>query len=137
MNRKAREAAIGRAGGACEGCGSVLAPDSFHVHHITYERRGREAPEDLRVLCLSCHEREHPGQHFSMSYESIGYRAASFIRACEKRRANPTAELEYALCRWDEKLPPGRLASEVRDRHNRSLAPFVPLSEHQIAEDES
>jgi 5-methylcytosine-specific restriction endonuclease McrA len=29
------------------------------VHHLTYERRGEELPEDLIVLCKKCHAKEH------------------------------------------------------------------------------
>jgi len=31
----------------------------FHVHHKTYARFGKELPEDLEVLCESCHNAEH------------------------------------------------------------------------------
>jgi hypothetical protein len=29
------------------------------VHHLTYERLGRESPDDLLVLCRDCHELIH------------------------------------------------------------------------------
>jgi hypothetical protein len=32
---------------------------SLHVHHRTYERRGREDPADLIVLCDECHDLFH------------------------------------------------------------------------------
>jgi len=32
---------------------------TFDVHHITYERLGHEAMEDLRVLCRKHHDWEH------------------------------------------------------------------------------
>ena len=31
----------------------------LHVHHKTYERRGEELPDDLIVLCKTCHEDIH------------------------------------------------------------------------------
>ena len=40
----------------CEHCGLIR---SFHLHHITYVRLGRELPEDVRLLCVPCHERFH------------------------------------------------------------------------------
>lgn len=51
-----RTAAIERAGGACQLCNRTA---QLHVHHRTYERLGEELPEDLTVLCKSCHERFH------------------------------------------------------------------------------
>ena len=32
---------------------------ALDVHHLTYERLGREKDEDLRVLCRACHGDEH------------------------------------------------------------------------------
>lgn len=32
---------------------------TLDVHHLTYERRGCEQPEDLEVLCRECHAHEH------------------------------------------------------------------------------
>lgn len=42
-----------RAGNACERCG---ATESLSVHHLTYERLGKERPSDLLLLCERCHE---------------------------------------------------------------------------------
>jgi hypothetical protein len=39
----------------CERC---LRP-ATDVHHITYERRGREKPSDLMALCRDCHRAVH------------------------------------------------------------------------------
>jgi hypothetical protein len=47
---------IHRAGGCCQRCGS---PRQLTIHHQTYARLGRERREDIRVLCWSCHQREH------------------------------------------------------------------------------
>lgn len=51
-----RTAALRRAGYRCQVCNRR---DRLDVHHRTYERRGREAPEDLLVLCRDCHDRYH------------------------------------------------------------------------------
>lgn len=32
---------------------------TFDVHHLTYERRGQERPEDLQLLCRKCHDATH------------------------------------------------------------------------------
>ncbi len=45
----------------CEYCGKAPAA---HVHHLTYERIYNETMDDLRGICLDCHEREHPGKKF-------------------------------------------------------------------------
>jgi 5-methylcytosine-specific restriction endonuclease McrA len=38
-----------------EGEGDV----ELHVHHLTYERLGRELIEDVQIICRECHDREH------------------------------------------------------------------------------
>jgi hypothetical protein len=45
-----------RCGGICEGCKTAYADD---VHHRTYERLGKEDPEDLVGLCRACHAIMH------------------------------------------------------------------------------
>jgi hypothetical protein len=37
----------------------LAVPYRLEVHHRTYERLGRERPEDLLVLCEKCHAVEH------------------------------------------------------------------------------
>lgn len=44
----------------CARCGSRSRLD---VHHKTYARLGNEAPDDLMVLCRSCHCAHH-GRNF-------------------------------------------------------------------------
>lgn len=39
----------------CARCGGVAT----QVHHITYERLGRERLEDLEPICSNCHRGEH------------------------------------------------------------------------------
>jgi len=51
-----RARAIIRAGGRCERC---AATQQLEAHHLTYERLGREKPEDLEILCRKCHRRYH------------------------------------------------------------------------------
>lgn len=51
-----RRGALERAGWRCQVCNSKTRLD---VHHRTYERRGHELPDDLTVLCRSCHETFH------------------------------------------------------------------------------
>lgn len=46
------DAAKTRAGGRCQVCCSSR---DIQAHHRTYERLGRERPEDIVVLCDECH----------------------------------------------------------------------------------
>lgn len=50
------------AGYVCQDCGATNVP--LHVHHLTYERRGKERLSDVKVLCQTCHELEH-GRKFA------------------------------------------------------------------------
>ena len=43
-----------RAGGCCERCGERTR--RLEVHHLTYERFGRELLADLQALCKPCHD---------------------------------------------------------------------------------
>lgn len=54
--RKQRNRALKLADYKCARCGSKRRP---HVHHLTYERLGKEWDQDLEVLCESCHKGEH------------------------------------------------------------------------------
>lgn len=51
--RKRRTAALKAAGNRCQVCNGT---ERLEVHHRTYENLGREKPEDLTVLCHTCHE---------------------------------------------------------------------------------
>lgn len=54
--KKIRSLVLARDKEMCQGCLSNLAQ---HVHHLTYERMGRELAIDLVSLCVECHERAH------------------------------------------------------------------------------
>lgn len=51
-----RAETIKKRGGKCERCDTTK---NLVVHHITYKTLGNERPEDVLVLCHSCHEKEH------------------------------------------------------------------------------
>lgn len=51
-----REDALARARYRCQTCNS---PDDLHVHHRTYERLGKERPDDVVALCRTCHNAVH------------------------------------------------------------------------------
>lgn len=49
---------------SCEGCGQSVQPLSgksliLQVHHLTYERLGRESDDDLLAVCEGCHRLMH------------------------------------------------------------------------------
>jgi 5-methylcytosine-specific restriction endonuclease McrA len=52
-----RKQALAYAGYRCQVCNTD--EEALHVHHRTYERRGQEKPQDLIVLCASCHALFH------------------------------------------------------------------------------
>jgi hypothetical protein len=54
--QEVREAALKTADYRCQVC---YSPEKVQVHHRTYDRRGRELPSDVTVLCADCHGRFH------------------------------------------------------------------------------
>lgn len=54
--RELRQKVLERDGHACSQC-PVRA--RLHVHHLTYERMGRERLDDLVTLCEDCHRKVH------------------------------------------------------------------------------
>jgi hypothetical protein len=65
VNRELREAMLARAGHRCERCGVTdeelwreYGNDRLHVHHRDRDVQHNE-PDNLEVLCASCHRKEH------------------------------------------------------------------------------
>jgi 5-methylcytosine-specific restriction endonuclease McrA len=54
---KLRELCLIRSRYHCENCRTNKT--TLHVHHITYDNKGNEKPEDLVVLCRICHKLQH------------------------------------------------------------------------------
>jgi hypothetical protein len=52
-------AAKERAGWRCQVCNKSNEQVSLDAHHRTYERLGKELPEDITVLCRDCHGKFH------------------------------------------------------------------------------
>jgi apolipoprotein N-acyltransferase len=48
-----RQAALSAAGYRCQQCGGR---QRLEVHHLTYKHFKRERPEELEVLCKTCHK---------------------------------------------------------------------------------
>jgi hypothetical protein len=55
--RARRQESLRRARYRCQMCNSPEPP--LEAHHRTYERLGEELPEDLFVLCKTCHQWHH------------------------------------------------------------------------------
>lgn len=81
--RLRRLAAMIAAKWTCQRCGYVkrsgtaaiadlIESRELHIHHTTYARFGRELPEDLEVLCESCHEKEHAGRALKPRFMRAG-----------------------------------------------------------------
>ena len=54
-----RYEALNRAGHRCQACGRGRREVTLDVHHNSYERLGKELPEDLVVLCRDHHRLFH------------------------------------------------------------------------------
>lgn len=57
--KRLRKYAIEQAGGVCQQCGVTKYSRALEVHHLTYERLGKERLSDLKVLCDICHKGKH------------------------------------------------------------------------------
>jgi hypothetical protein len=60
-----RSRVLSRARGVCEGCRKEPATQ---VHHLTYERVGREMLFDLAAVCRDCHDCIHGHEDASVIY---------------------------------------------------------------------
>lgn len=67
--KSTRAAAIRRAQGRCQHCGTK---DNLQVHHLNYERLYHELPEDLVVLCKTCHAQAHTKRKYNRGLETYG-----------------------------------------------------------------
>ena len=54
-----RLAAYVRDNGLCSECGKLLGWDNCHLAHIKSKRRHGDSLENVRILCIPCHLREH------------------------------------------------------------------------------
>ncbi len=46
----------------CERCpknANKKSLNELHVHHLTYERLGNEAVDDVEIVCSECHDKIH------------------------------------------------------------------------------
>lgn len=63
FRKLAFEAQMKRAGRLfCERCPidrNTKNTVELHVHHLTYERLGKERVQDVEIICRACHDKEH------------------------------------------------------------------------------
>jgi len=52
--QEVRKRKLKQAGYKCEACGAKVKLD---IHHLTYQRLGKERLSDLQALCRSCHRK--------------------------------------------------------------------------------
>jgi hypothetical protein len=82
---------IKRVGGGCQQCHSSTR---LQVHHRTYERLGRELPEDLLVLCEFCHKIEDRRRKDEIAAE-IAHNSEMAEIAYENARLHGWASKKY------------------------------------------
>lgn len=86
--RSRRLLALHRASSKCEECGSE---DRLHVHHLTYRNFGNELPEDLQVLCESCHVKKHQKPKRPKARKPARPKPSKMITSRQKAFAKPRA----------------------------------------------
>jgi len=84
-----RRRALLRAGSQCQLCEATSRLD---VHHLTYDRRGREREADIIVLCHPCHEWVHANPHREVVLRNMNLPRAKFILQSD---VNAAAWAEY------------------------------------------
>ena len=47
----------------CVSCNRTANETILEGHHLTYERFGNELPEDIVILCRSCHRKVHSNKY--------------------------------------------------------------------------
>jgi len=65
--------------GKCACCGFTAKDEIMHVHHLTYERVGKERLTDLVLLCESCHKHVHAWMR-TMRGDNLGKHAFEVVR---------------------------------------------------------
>jgi 5-methylcytosine-specific restriction endonuclease McrA len=78
-----REAWFNAFGKYCRACGTAYGP--IQLHHMTYDRLGRERMSDLVALCANCHKEVEitlpPG-----GWDGPNGRYSNFVKAKRKNR---------------------------------------------------
>jgi 5-methylcytosine-specific restriction endonuclease McrA len=97
-----RQEAIEAATGRCQRCGASGDGITLQAHHLSYERLGSERPEDLKVVCVPCHEVED------------AERRARQARIAWRKRVDGWADRRYGEG-WEDRLDYEHVRDEFRD----------------------
>lgn len=115
-----RVGALERAGDRCQVCNS---DKQLNVHHRTYERVGDEAPEDLTVLCRSCHETHHGIGEPSKRSKVRPLRTRPEYSACTACGRNWTTKGLCKPCRKGKKTSSTKIQNPTRDEVRSVVCP--------------
>ena len=92
--RGTKEALFKLRGKKCEVCGE--SGPRLELHHLTYERIGKELAKDLLIVCPECHEKEDRKRATVQAVKREGKRLdAAFATWCDKRGVEEPDEYEW------------------------------------------
>jgi len=113
--RTRRNQALRDAGYKCAICETKR---DLQVHHTTYERLGRELPEDLEVVCRGC----HLGYHYNQKQEGIGVYTRVLSSVIQDM---PTAEFSDVIEEAKQRCAKANISIHP-DRFNAAVARVNP-----------
>lgn len=90
----------------CEACGKPYAPGRpLELHHLSYERLGREEREDVILLCRQCHDTADDLRHEHVDFlqHRPGYYCQTWADDPSDDKARRSAETWWAD-RWQQTL---------------------------------
>lgn len=139
-----RNAALERAGHACQVCNSK---ERLDVHHRTYQRIGHEQDADVVVLCHACHSRFHDKQptpapffmDFSRPFQTQSDGPVSAPGNLETTIKRNTAVIQAKMDRIKHMLSEYRAANDSGEwsaaiqRKERELALLEKMQANQLA----
>lgn len=98
------EEAKARVGNRCQVCNRSRAEVQLDAHHRTYERLGKELPEDITVLCRDCHQLYEDEKKAKIgSSNEIEPEKGFCIRCKTEMKLNPQSPYCYACFKvWDK-----------------------------------
>jgi len=83
--RKKRQERLTLDGYQCQMCGSK---DHLEVHHVSYERLGKETMDDLITLCFTCHNKIHSAQSLAWCIKRHRYPNAGIAKWAKAKERN-------------------------------------------------
>jgi hypothetical protein len=107
-----RAAALRDPKAACWCCGVMAGIRPLDLHHLTYERLGRELPRDLVLVCRPCHDTIHERRDKHDSILAATRYVREMQKAARERECKPFAPTPPIESRPDDRpqvqpvLPP-------------------------------